>query len=365
MRRSVSLITAIIFMSVTALFVSAASYTYTNSTAVAIPDGTGVANCADDTPQSVISTIDVPDPVVIDDLNVALNISHTWAGDLVVELTSPAGTTITLVDRVGRPSPSSCGYSNNNIITTLDDESSGGPVENADPPTGPSYTPEQALSAFDGQNAQGTWTLTVSDTVRFDVGTLNSWSLIIEDSEAAATAIESDDDPDDDGISSGRDNCPYDYNPDQEDGWGSAAGDLCDTDWYNQVGIGITGFPQKNGLFHLHGNCTYMADGAPRCPVIAAFDPASFTPDAMPLHVETAEAGVWSVVVHYLHSNHGYAVYQVNVYSTNPPQPDMLLDDRLELHVYGGSWRWHMRGGSSRYQGDVYTSGAASDGKAK
>ncbi len=154
-----------------------------------------------------------------------------------------------------------------------------------------------------------------------------------------------DTDPDGDGISGSRDNCPYDYNPSQEDGWGSDAGDACDTEWYNQTGQGMSGFVQKNGLFNLHGNCIYLADGAPRCPVIASFDPSTFTPDSMPIDATTDDAGTWTVMIYYLHSNNGVDVYQVNTYSTNPPQPDMLVDDRLELHVSGSSWRWLHRGG--------------------
>jgi hypothetical protein len=53
-------------------------------------------------------------------------------------------------------------------------------------------------------------------------------------------------------------------------------------------------------------------------------------------------------------------VYQVNVYSTNPPQPDTLVDDRLEIHVRGESWTWQQRGGSSHFQGGTYTSGGDS-----
>jgi hypothetical protein len=66
------------------------------------------------------------------------------------------------------------------------------------------------------------------------------------------------------------------------------------------------------------------------------------------------------VVVHYLHSNNGVDVYQVNTYSTNPPQPDSLIDDRLEIHVGSSSWTWQMRGGSSNYQGGTYSSGGDS-----
>ena len=159
-------------------------------------------------------------------------------------------------------------------------------------------------------------------------------------------------DPDEDGISGANDNCPYAYNPDQEDGWGSGAGDECDSDWYNMTGLGVAGFEQKDGTYHLHGNCTFMADGDPRCPEIAVFDPATFTPDAMPMSVATEAAGTWYVEVNYLHSNNGADVYQVNVYSTTPPQPDTLLDDRLELHINAdGTWQWYQRGGSSDYNG--------------
>jgi hypothetical protein len=42
----------------------------------------------------------------------------------------------------------------------------------------------------------------------------------------------------------------------------------------------------------------------------------------------------------------------VNVYTTNPPQPDTLIDDRLEIHVRSGSWEWHQRGGDKQYNGN-------------
>jgi hypothetical protein len=41
-----------------------------------------------------------------------------------------------------------------------------------------SYRPEQTLSAFDGKNAMGTWTLSINDWLPIDDGWLRSWSLI-------------------------------------------------------------------------------------------------------------------------------------------------------------------------------------------
>ena len=151
--------------------------TYTNNTPVAVPDGIS-GTCGTQPGAPATSTITVPVAISISDLNVALNISAAWVGDVIVRLTSPAGTTITLVDQPGVTGVG-CGFSSDNLITTLDDESGGGPVENGNPPTQPSYTPQQALSTFDGQNAAGVWILTVIDASLADTATLNSWSLII------------------------------------------------------------------------------------------------------------------------------------------------------------------------------------------
>ena len=165
-----------------------ATLTYTNAPSVPIPDGVG--NCVDGPGAPAISTITIGDSGSIQDVNVSLDITHTWVGDLVVELASPSGTTVVLVNRPGSASNETCGSSSHNIITLLDDESGGGSVENADPPTGSSYTPEQPLSAFDGQNLAGEWVLRVYDHSSLDTGTLNAWSLIIETTYAPAAVDE-------------------------------------------------------------------------------------------------------------------------------------------------------------------------------
>lgn len=159
----------------------AALHTYSANPNAAIADSPA-DNCGGPPPvagPTLSNTISVPDSYTITDVDVQLNITHTWVGDLVITLTHGA-TTITLVDRPGNPTIS-CGFQTNNIITVLNDESLGGPVDNASPPTGTSYTPEQALSAFDGQNVGGNWVLSITDLNGNDTGTLVSWGLIIDD----------------------------------------------------------------------------------------------------------------------------------------------------------------------------------------
>ena len=48
----------------------------------------------------------------------------------------------------------------------------------------PSYTPNNALGAFDGMDAAGDWTLTISDNAAQDTGVLNSWELSLTGGES-------------------------------------------------------------------------------------------------------------------------------------------------------------------------------------
>jgi hypothetical protein len=158
-------------------------------------------------------------------------------------------------------------------------------------------------------------------------------------------------DSDGDGVDNAHDNCINEYNPGQEDGWGGPMGDACDPERYGRAGQNIAGFVQKNGVFDLHGNCLFLADGAARCPILASFDPLTFKPTTKSKDITSANANGWSVWLYFLYTKDGVDVYQVNTYSTNPPQPNTLVDDHLEIHVTGTTWQWYERGGDPHYHG--------------
>ncbi|HFA51197.1 MAG TPA: T9SS type A sorting domain-containing protein [Bacteroidetes bacterium] len=122
---------------------------------------------------TVTSTLTVAASGTIDDLNVlGLDITHTWINDLIVTLQSPAGTQVTLINRI-------CN-SENNILTNFDDESANPHSAMPCPPTNNgTYQPNSPLSAFDGEDQAGTWTLTIQDVANQDGGSLNAWSLEI------------------------------------------------------------------------------------------------------------------------------------------------------------------------------------------
>jgi subtilisin-like proprotein convertase family protein len=138
---------------------------------ISLPNGT----------TSISSVLSVPGGATIADVNFNVNMSHVWVGDLGMVL-SHSATNVEVMHRPGVPA-STYGCSGDNIVATLDD-AAGLPVENQCAPGSPTingtFSPNNPLSAFNGQNSGGTWTLTVADYYpSADAGTLNAWSLEI------------------------------------------------------------------------------------------------------------------------------------------------------------------------------------------
>lgn len=84
----------------------------------------------------------------ISELRMSLDITHTYRGDLYITLTSPGNTEHT--------------------IHSISDDS-GNNIRFSD----------RVISAFNGEQASGVWTLFIQDQCAQDTGTLNSWSLSV------------------------------------------------------------------------------------------------------------------------------------------------------------------------------------------
>ncbi len=152
-------------------------------------------NIPDNNQSGISNTITIDDPRFISDIDIRLDIDHTWVGDLTVTLShAETGRSIQLIDRPGSsPGGESDGCSLNNIKAILDDDISL-PVENEcsssqvatsiydyiEAAVAGTYIPEQALSSFDTKPISGNWVLTVSDQAPFDTGKFNQWCLAVE-----------------------------------------------------------------------------------------------------------------------------------------------------------------------------------------
>lgn len=138
--------------------------------ALAIPDGNLVG---------ASQSVTIADARNIGDLDLAVEIDHTWVGDVSVMLRhEDSAVEMIAIDRPGVPA-SGFGCSNNDIDATLDDEAFT-PVEGqcaGGVAIAGNFRPNQSLTAFDALALAGTWTLRVSDAAGDDTGTLLRWCL--------------------------------------------------------------------------------------------------------------------------------------------------------------------------------------------
>lgn len=136
---------------------------FSNYNQVTIPDGKG-AELAGEAAESIIN---ISNSFIVSDVNVSLNITHTYINDLVISVISPSGTEIILFNR-------ECSGENDfNVI--YDDEGSasitcGTPVSGVAIPT-------NLLNGFNTEDSLGDWTLKVVDFYNGDRGSIENWSI--------------------------------------------------------------------------------------------------------------------------------------------------------------------------------------------
>jgi subtilisin-like proprotein convertase family protein len=111
------------------------------------------------------------------DVDMTTFITHTYAADLDITLTSAAGTTINITHDNGG--------SFDDVFngTVWDDQSVNSVVSYAyaNLVVAPNLRAESAFASLRNENPNGTWTLTVTDDAGIDVGNVNAWSLSVTD----------------------------------------------------------------------------------------------------------------------------------------------------------------------------------------
>ena len=134
---------------------------YTMNTGFAIPD---------DDPAFTVRSINVPTTTNISDVNLAVNLTHTYVEDLQIVLQGPMTTTTqsTVFSQ-------SC-TNNDNINATFDDQGTG--IVCATTITG-NVTPSTPLSIFNGLNPNGNWLVAIRDVGTNDSGNVVSYTLTI------------------------------------------------------------------------------------------------------------------------------------------------------------------------------------------
>ena len=118
------------------------------------------------------SVINMDQNAVITDVNLTLNIEHTWIADLEVKLIAPDGVTeIILFEDVGS--------NGDNFTNTVLDDDASTDVSNGESPFTGSYSPTGSLNDLNGLMSAGDWTLHINDDANQDGGNLIDWSIQI------------------------------------------------------------------------------------------------------------------------------------------------------------------------------------------
>lgn len=116
-----------------------------------------------------VITIPASENVLIGDVNIGIDLSHTWLADLTISITSPAGTEIILMD-------GDCGQSND-INVVFDDSGATFSCSNTNPAVNGLLKPSNSLSSLITEDSAGDWILRVVDGYNQDGGSLNNFSL--------------------------------------------------------------------------------------------------------------------------------------------------------------------------------------------
>jgi subtilisin-like proprotein convertase family protein len=105
----------------------------------------------------------------ISDINIDLGFTHAYLSDVQIEVVSPKGTVVKLFN-------GECGSTNSTLLLKYDDL---GNILSCGKTISQTVAPFQVLSAFNGENAQGTWKIRARDIYLGDTGVLDSASIEI------------------------------------------------------------------------------------------------------------------------------------------------------------------------------------------
>ena len=117
---------------------------------------------------TITSRIVFYEDLPVADINVALNVEHSFLSDLQISLTSPAGTTVVLTTN-------SCSDSRN--INAVFDDDAPDFICGGNPAISGVVAPLGTLSSFNGESILGEWVLEIQDNLPADGGRLNAFTM--------------------------------------------------------------------------------------------------------------------------------------------------------------------------------------------
>ena len=176
---------------------SGTTFSYSGAV-VPIPDAADLSGTSPGAPaNATLNVAGVPGPIA--DINLSIDgtacsttagsttvgLDHTFVSDLHITLLSPSGTPVLVINEADS--------SGNNFCQVILDDQTANPsiqtVTSAQAPFAGTWKPNAPLSAFNGQNPNGTWTLRAQDFFSGDTGNIRAWSLNITACPTTAAGV--------------------------------------------------------------------------------------------------------------------------------------------------------------------------------
>ena len=142
--------------------------TITNASCI-FPTNTTQQPIGPDANTVTTSVINIPPSFIVNDVNVKINLTHTYTGDLDIKIIGPDGTQVFLAQDLG-------GSGDNYTNTIFDDQAANSITTGTAPFTG-TFRPQGVLANFNGKQGQGNWTLHITDDANGDGGQLLNWAV--------------------------------------------------------------------------------------------------------------------------------------------------------------------------------------------
>ncbi|MEO1032079.1 MAG: reprolysin-like metallopeptidase [Bacteroidota bacterium] len=117
------------------------------------------------------SSITVGENLLISDIDIAIDITHSFTADLDISITSPGGTTVNL--------SSDNGGDGQNYTNTVFDQEATQQITSGSAPFSGRFIPEGDLSQFYNTMSSGEWIITIVDDAFGDGGSINNVELMI------------------------------------------------------------------------------------------------------------------------------------------------------------------------------------------
>ncbi len=115
----------------------------------------------------------------VTDVNIGVQFTHTYRGDVRATLVSPSGTAVNLITNIGTSMDNLNVLFDDSAAASITTHTANNDTAATAPPYQRTFRPQGSLAGFNGEGAAGTWQLTICDSLSGDSGAFTRSDLTL------------------------------------------------------------------------------------------------------------------------------------------------------------------------------------------